>query len=139
MRRTLTAADVAAGSLAGRTVTVDAANGDRAVTGQVDVAPYEVPTTPVSPVAIDVTASARCVAGKVQLTGRAVNAGDEAVDVTIRTSAGSKSFAGVEAGRSASQRFATRSASVAAGDVTFDVTAGGATSTLVASYDATTC
>ncbi|MFD6092997.1 exo-alpha-sialidase [Oerskovia sp. NPDC060338] len=139
VRRTLTAADVAAGSLAGRTVTVDAANGGLAVTGRVDVAPYEVPTTPVSPVAIDVTASAQCVAGKVQLTGRAVNAGDEAVDVTIRTSAGSKSFAGVEAGRSASQRFATRSASVATGQVSFDVTAGGATSTLVASYDATTC
>lgn len=137
VRRTLTAADVAAGSLAGRTVTVAASNGDLAVTGQVDVAPFEVPAQPVVPV--EVTASAQCVAGKVQLTGRAVNAGDEALDVTIRSTAGTKAFAGLAPGRSASQRFATRSASVAAGQVSFDVTAGGATSTLAAPYDATSC
>ncbi|QDW63780.1 exo-alpha-sialidase [Oerskovia sp. KBS0722] len=137
VRRTLTAADVAAGSLAGRTVTVSASNGELAVTGRVDVAPYELPAQPVVPV--EVTASAQCVAGKVQLTGRAVNAGDEALDVTIRSTAGTKAFAGLAPGRSASQRFATRSASVAAGQVSFDVTAGGATSTLVAPYDATSC
>ncbi|MFE4466022.1 exo-alpha-sialidase [Oerskovia sp. NPDC056781] len=137
VRRTLTAADVAAGSLAGRTVTVSASNGDLAVTGQVEVAPYEVPAQPVVPV--EVTASAQCVAGKVQLTGRAVNAGDEALDVTIRSTAGTKAFTGLAPGRSASQRFATRSASVAAGQVSFDVTAGGATTILVAPYDATSC
>ncbi|GAA3208851.1 exo-alpha-sialidase [Oerskovia jenensis] len=137
VRRALTAADVAAGSLAGRTLTVAASNGALAVTGRVDVAPYDVPAQPVVPV--EVTASTQCVAGKVHVTGRAVNAGDEAVDVTIRSTAGTKAFSGLAPGRSASQRFATRSASVAAGQVSFDVTAGGATAILAAPYDATSC
>lgn len=138
VRRTLTAADVAAGSLAGRSVAVAASNGDRSVTGRVDVAAFDVPAQPAVPVAV--TASVQCVAGTVQLTGRAVNEGDGAVDVTIRSTAGTKAFAAVAPGRSASQRFATRSAGVGAGVVTFEVSSATLGSqTLTAPYDARTC
>ncbi|WP_157002391.1 sialidase family protein [Agromyces laixinhei] len=67
------------------------------------------------PSAVEVTASSRCLAGKVYLAVRAKNVGDEAVDITLQTTFGERSFAAVAPGASAFHAFATRAAAIDAG------------------------
>ncbi|MBD8080125.1 glycosyl hydrolase [Cellulosimicrobium arenosum] len=92
---------------------------------------------------VEVDASARCLAGKAYVAVRATNAGDSAVDVTLTTPYGSRTFTGVAPGQNAYQSFAVRASSVPDGAAT--VTATG-TSTgphdevvVEADYGAVTC
>lgn len=73
---------------------------------------------PAATLEVAVEATPRCVAGKVQLAVRVVNGEAVPVDVKITTVAGTKSFTGVAPGKSASQSFASRASSLAAGTVT---------------------
>ncbi|KAJ8140099.1 hypothetical protein OY671_006704, partial [Metschnikowia pulcherrima] len=70
-----------------------------------------------------VEATPRCLAGKVYVAVRATNAGDVPADVTLTTTYGTKTFAGVAPGANAYQSFATRATSVPAGTVTVTGTA----------------
>lgn len=92
---------------------------------------------PVLPVTV--TADTRCVAGKVTLTVKTTNAGSTPVGVAVSTTYGSKSFATVQPGKSASAAFATRTGSVSAGTVEVDVTAAGKSAEASASYSAASC
>ncbi|MFB8227205.1 family 43 glycosylhydrolase [Cellulosimicrobium sp. NPDC055967] len=66
-------------------------------------------------VELDVTASARCLAGKAYVAVRATNPGDVPVDVTLATPFGTRVVSDVAPGASAYQSFAARSTSLAAG------------------------
>ncbi|GAA1412167.1 immunoglobulin-like domain-containing protein [Oerskovia paurometabola] len=104
-------------------------------------------TAPVDPepdpdLAVEVSATAKCVAGKVAVSVRAVNHEDVPVDLKATSPFGSKTFTGVAPGRSASQAFATREGSVAEGVVTITASTTGAspvTATIEASYPALAC
>lgn len=90
-----------------------------------------------------VTASSRCVAGKVVLTVSARNDATVPADLQVATSHGTKSFPKVAPGSSASAAFTVRATSMPAGTatVTSTATVGGApaTSTTRAPYPAATC
>lgn len=94
---------------------------------------------------LDVTAEAatRCAAGKVQVTVKVTNNDDVAVQVAAVSEYGTKTFASVAPGKSATHAYTTRTTSIASGDV--DVTAsatvdGQPVSTLVsAPYDSRSC
>lgn len=92
---------------------------------------------PVLPVTV--TADTRCVAGKLVVTVRTTNDGDVPVALAVATAYGSKSFAAVQPGKTASAAFTTRAASVATGTVTVTVSAGGDSAEASASYAAATC
>ncbi|MWV58975.1 LamG-like jellyroll fold domain-containing protein [Rathayibacter sp. VKM Ac-2754] len=81
------------------------------------------------------TASTRCVAGKVVVTGVVKNTGASAVPVVIRSAWGSSPALTAAPGANATHAFTTRAVSVAAGTLT--ATAGGAT--LTAPYAARSC
>jgi sugar phosphate isomerase/epimerase len=72
---------------------------------------------------LDVAAEPRCLAGRVFLAVRATNGEDAPVDVTLTTPFGTRDVADVAPGRSASQAFPVRSASVTSGSVTVTGTA----------------
>ncbi|KZM36273.1 alpha-L-arabinofuranosidase C-terminal domain-containing protein [Oerskovia enterophila] len=99
--------------------------------------------TEAEPVDLAVTAKAQCVAGRANLSVRAVNGEDEAVTVAFTTPFGTKTFASVAPGKSASQSFSSRAVSVPAGTATVVGTIGtgpGARSTTFdVEYPATTC
>lgn len=101
------------------------------VTADVVVAPPALPVT--------VTASTRCVAGKVVLAVRATNDAGVAVDLAIGTAYGSKTIAGVDPGERVSASFSTRAPSVGAGSVAVTVTAGSDSAEASASYPAASC
>ena len=94
---------------------------------------------------LDVTAEAatRCAAGKVQVTVKVTKNDDVAVQVAAVSEYGTKTFASVAPGKSATHAYTTRTTSIASGDV--DVTAsatvdGQPVSTLVsAPYDSRSC
>ncbi|WP_251153433.1 alpha-L-arabinofuranosidase C-terminal domain-containing protein [Cellulosimicrobium sp. Marseille-Q4280] len=92
---------------------------------------------------LDVTAQARCLAGKTYVAVRATNGEDVAVDVTLATPFGTKAFADVAPGKNAYQSFATRAVSVPAGSATVTGTAvvdgEEVTSTVDVAYDALGC
>ncbi|WP_069385552.1 LamG-like jellyroll fold domain-containing protein [Cellulosimicrobium cellulans] len=90
-------------------------------------------STPASPV--EVTAQARCLAGKAYVAVRATNTSDAAVAVELSTPYGSKASDAVAPDASLYQAFAVRSAGVDAGEAT--VTAGGVTTTHA--FDGATC
>lgn len=73
--------------------------------------------------AVTAKAVTRCVAGNVTLTASATNAGSVPADVTITSKYGSKTFTQVGAGKTVSQAFASRTASVPAGQVAVTATA----------------
>ncbi len=106
-----------------------------------------VTVTPVDPepepdLVVEVSATAKCVAGKVTVSMRAVNGEDVPVDVKVASVFGSKSFTGVAPGKSASQSFATRAGSVDAGVVMITASTGGAdgtSATFEAPYPALDC
>ncbi|MGM7423814.1 family 43 glycosylhydrolase [Cellulosimicrobium sp. CpK407] len=66
-------------------------------------------------VELDVTASARCLAGKAYVAVRATNSGDVPADVTLATPFGTRVVEDVAPGANAYQSFAARSTSLAAG------------------------
>ena len=66
-------------------------------------------------VELDVTASARCLAGKAYVAVRATNLGDVPADVTLATPFGTRVAEDVAPGANAYQSFAARSASLGAG------------------------
>ncbi|PZG13322.1 hypothetical protein C1I95_23930 [Micromonospora craterilacus] len=72
---------------------------------------------------VEVTAQARCIAGKAYVAVQARNDHNAAVDITLESAYGQRSFANVAPGGNAYQSFATRAASVPAGSVTVRVTA----------------
>jgi arabinoxylan arabinofuranohydrolase len=92
---------------------------------------------------VSASASIRCTAGKAFVLVTASNADPSAVGFTITSTFGTKSFTGIATGKSASQSFTTRVASVDAGSVTVDVstTIDGSpvTKQLTVSYPATVC
>lgn len=91
------------------------------VVGSTKTASFQVdvqgPTLPVT-----ITAQARCVAGKAFVAVQARNDHGSAVDITLQTPYGERSFTGVAPGANAYQQFATRAASAAAGVVTVRAT-----------------
>lgn len=82
-------------------------------------------TVTVTAPALDVTASvaARCVAGKVVQVLTVTNGEDVPVSVSASGQYGTKTFAALAAGKSASASFTTRAVSVPAGSVTLTATA----------------
>ncbi|WP_026556612.1 beta-galactosidase [Arthrobacter sp. 35W] len=82
----------------------------------------------------------KCVAGKVYVSVAVRNAGDRAIDIEVQTPIGSKSFAAVQPGKSASAAFNSRVAALATGQITVVGKAAGAVLHSSAhSYEATTC
>ncbi|MBD8079936.1 purple acid phosphatase family protein [Cellulosimicrobium arenosum] len=88
---------------------------------------------------LDVTASARCLAGRAYVAVRATNVGADAADVELSTPYGSRTFADVGPGTSAYQSFAVRATSVDAGTATATVTDDGASHPSEAGYASLTC
>lgn len=92
---------------------------------------------------VSATASSRCLAGKVVLTVVARNGDTVPMDVSVRTSEGVKTFAGVKPGASASAAYTVRSTQLAAGEATVTATAtvGGSSvsATTAAPYTARSC
>ncbi|MCJ1697770.1 RICIN domain-containing protein [Rathayibacter caricis] len=87
------------------------------------------------------TASTRCISSKVILTVTTTNTGTAPIAVRIGSAYGSKSFAQVTPGASASVAFSTRSGSISAGEATSTVGPVGATPTATtsASYPGRSC
>ena len=96
-----------------------------------DAAPIEIG----APAAFDVTTAPRCAAGKAVLAVTVANPGDAAATVSIATPFGEQSGVTIEAGRSLTRAFSSRSEEIAAGEVT--VTDGEAEAT--ASFEAASC
>ncbi|HJA03687.1 MAG TPA: Ig-like domain-containing protein [Candidatus Microbacterium stercoravium] len=71
-----------------------------------------------SPEPLDVTTSARCVAGSTALVVSVQNTGDAAVDAEISTPYGDKTVQGLQPGQKTSNAFSTRGADMPAGEVT---------------------
>ncbi|MBD8079376.1 glycosyl hydrolase family 95 catalytic domain-containing protein [Cellulosimicrobium arenosum] len=90
---------------------------------------------------VDVQAVPRCLAGTVYVAVRGTNSGDRPVDVTLTTPFGSRSFDGVEPGKSAYQAFSARSASVDEGTVTVttQVSDDGPSAEQVVAFEAHAC
>ena len=94
---------------------------------------------------LDVTAvvAARCVVGKVVQTLTVTNAEDVPVAVTAAGSYGTRTFASLGAGKTASASFTTRLAAIPAGTITLTATAAVAGETVTvetaAPYPAATC
>ncbi|WP_336920883.1 immunoglobulin-like domain-containing protein [Aquipuribacter sp. SD81] len=88
--------------------------------------------------AVAVEAGTRCVAGRVVQTVRLDNEHDGAVGVRVATTAGTRTVS-LDEGRGTTVALSTRQASVPAGDVTADVTVGGDSRTVTASYAARSC
>ena len=70
---------------------------------------------------VHVEVDARCLAGTAHVAVRALNVGEDAVDLTLGTATGERSFADVQPGRNAYQSFSARAASVEAGTATLTV------------------
>lgn len=100
--------------------------------------PVEATVTVESTVDVQVQAETRCVAGKVTLVVKVAAGGADAATVSVSTAYGTKS-ATVAAGKTSSYAFATRAGSVAGGEVSVDVTQGGATGVVTAAYAARSC
>lgn len=91
----------------------------------------------------ELSATTRCVSGRVTLTATVKNTSAVPVSIELTTAFGTKSIASVAPGKSVSQTISTRQAQLAAGDVS--ITATGqvdgktATATQKAGYDARSC
>ena len=108
------------------------------VAGNVTASSIEVPGG--EPVPVTVSAAPKCVANRVTLAVTAVNEGETPVTIVVSSAYGTKTFTAVAAGKSAHQSFATRAASIAAGEVTVTVTdAEGRTTTSTVGYAAASC
>lgn len=95
-------------------------------------------TTVEAPVSVTLSAAPRCVAGKVVLSTQATNTSSSALDLTITTPYGTKTFPGVASGKSVSTANSTRLTSIEAGTVSVKLgTAAPAAAT--ATYKALSC
>ncbi|WP_338403957.1 TIM barrel protein [Cellulosimicrobium arenosum] len=89
---------------------------------------------------VDVTVEPRCLAGKTYVAVRALNVNDGAVEITLETPFGSKTFADVAAGKNAYQAFNARAAEIDGGTTTVTVTdSEGRTETVETEYAASSC
>lgn len=79
--------------------------------------------TPAPELSVSALVSARCVAGKVVVAPSVTNDGDFPVDVTVTSPYGSKSFAALPGGKTASAAFSTRQVAVPAGQATVTASA----------------
>jgi hypothetical protein len=70
---------------------------------------------------VHVEVDARCLAGTAHVAVRGLNVGEDAVDLTLGTPAGERSFDDVQPGRNAYQSFSTRSTTVGPGTATLTV------------------
>lgn len=95
--------------------------------------PVEATVTVTAPIAV--SATTRCVGGKVTVVVRTTNQGDTALDVALSSTYGAKAISGLQPGATTSVVFSTRLADIQAGRVT--ATAAG--SSVVANYSAATC
>lgn len=75
------------------------------------------------PISVTASASTRCIQGKVVLSVTATNPNAFPVKIVIGSSFGSKTFAEVAAGKSATHSFTTREASIPAGQATVTASA----------------
>ncbi|MET7133192.1 GH92 family glycosyl hydrolase [Cellulosimicrobium sp. MI9406] len=93
--------------------------------------------------AVDVTVSTRCLAGKAYVAVRAENGEDVPLAIRLVTPFGTKEVAAVAPGANAYQSFATRATAVEAGTVTVEATRGTGDEEVTASiqtdYAAVTC
>ena len=95
---------------------------------------------PVAGLAIEPSATTRCVAGKVVVAVTARNADEAVADVTLASAFGGKEFADLQPGTARSAAFSTRAASVTPGTVAISATAAdGRSLETTASYPATSC
>jgi hypothetical protein len=88
---------------------------------------------------LSVTTSTRCAAGKVQLIVTPTNEHDGPVTLAITTDYGTKQVAGVQAGKTSSYAFSSRSASITAGEVSVTSTADAGSTSVDAAYAAKSC
>ncbi|MBD5784704.1 TIM barrel protein [Cellulosimicrobium terreum] len=89
---------------------------------------------------VAVTVDSRCMAGKAYVAVRALNSNDGAVEITIDTPLGSKTFADVAPGKNAYQSFSSRAAEIDAGAATVTVTdSEGRTETVESEYAELSC
>jgi predicted alpha-1,2-mannosidase len=86
--------------------------------------------------AVEVTASVRCLAGKAYVAVRADNGEDVPLALTLTTPFGTKEFASVEPGRSAYHSFAVRATSAEAGSATVEAVRGSGEDEVRASVEA---
>lgn len=100
--------------------------------------PVEATVTVVSPVTVTATTDARCVAGKTVLTVKLANTGSDAAQIAFTSPYGAKS-ATIAAGKTASYALTTRQTGIPAGEIVVNVTSGGKTSTVSATYAAYSC
>jgi hypothetical protein len=89
--------------------------------------------------AIEATVSSRCTAGKATLVASVRNTDSRTANVTITTEYGEKTFTGVPPGKTVSQAFSTRLASIDAGFVGVAAMASGASFDGSTSYGARSC
>lgn len=93
-----------------------------------------------TPPVVTVTSQARCLGRRAVIEVRATNGEAVELDITLQTPYGSRQLDGVEPGSAASHLFATKQASIAAGQVTVTgVDANGRTARVVQEYPATSC
>ncbi|MBS1699415.1 MAG: glycoside hydrolase family 43 protein [Actinobacteria bacterium] len=85
------------------------------------------------------SATARCVAGKATVVASATNTDTRAADITVTTAFGTKTFTGVQPGKTVSQAFATRLGAVDDGSASAASAISGFSSTVSAGYGAVTC
>jgi Concanavalin A-like lectin/glucanases superfamily/Glycosyl hydrolases family 43 len=88
---------------------------------------------------IETSVSSRCTAGKATLVASVTNADNRTANVTITTDYGEKTFTGVPPGKTVSQAFSTRLASIDPGFVGVAATADGASFDGSTSYGARSC
>ncbi|MBD8078341.1 alpha-L-fucosidase [Cellulosimicrobium arenosum] len=98
---------------------------------------------PTSEPKVDVTATTRCMAGRAYVAVRVANPSEATLGITVTTPYGSRTFPTVAPDGNAYQSFATRTASVQAGEVTVtvDYETDGGTSTFdtVAAFEGLGC
>lgn len=88
---------------------------------------------------LDVSTSTRCVAGKVYLLVQAKNLDDAAVSVDVSTAYGTKSFAGVQPGKTVTWTIATRTVALASGSASVTATSASGSTTETVDYAAFSC
>jgi len=128
-------ADLSSLKKAGDTVQVRGQLANSAATPAITTVTATAPPGP----AVQATASSRCVASKVTVTGTATNASDSTAELTVTSPWGSKTFTGVAAGKSVTAAFSTRSASIAAGELSVTAKAASGSRTVTAPYSAIAC
>ncbi|MCM6761643.1 hypothetical protein NB037_04350 [Rathayibacter sp. ZW T2_19] len=90
-------------------------------------------------VSATLTASTRCIGGRVVVSGVVRNTGTAPASVVLRSAWGTSPVLTAAPGASATHAFTTRAASVAAGSLSATVTVGGSSTVLEAPYAARRC